>query len=202
MRTWPYYSEKEIAVANEVLRSGKVNYWTGDQGRKFEQEYANFCHVKYAVAVANGTVALELALRALGIGSGDEVIVPSRTFIASASSVVSCGARPVFADIERHSQNISARTIKKAISSRTKAIIAVHLSGLPCDMDPITELARKYDLKVVEDCAQAHGATYKGRPVGSLSDAAAFSFCQDKIVSTVGEGGMLVTNHRKLWSQA
>jgi len=202
MRTWPYYSENEIAVADEVLRSGKVNYWTGDQGRKFEQEYANFCGVDYAVAVANGTVALELALRALGIGAGDEVIVPSRTFIASASSVVNCGARPIFADIEKHSQNLSARTLLKAISSRTKAIIAVHLSGLPCDMDPILELARKHDLKVIEDCAQAHGAMYKGRPVGSLSDVAAFSFCQDKIVSTVGEGGMLVTNDQNIWSKA
>ncbi len=202
MRTWPYYSENEIAVADEVLRSGKVNYWTGDQGRKFEQEYASYCHVKYAVAVANGTVALELALRALGIGPGDEVIVPSRTFIASASSVVSCGARPIFADIEKNSQNISARTIQNALTLRTKAIIAVHLSGLPCDMDPISELAAKRDLKIIEDCAQAHGAVYKGRPVGSLGDVAAFSFCQDKIVSTVGEGGMLVTNNEKIWSKA
>jgi len=202
MRTWPYYSENEIAVADEVLRSGKVNYWTGEQGRKFEQEYANFCHVKYAVAVANGTVALELALRAIGIGPGDEVIVPSRTFIASASSVVSVGARPIFADVEKNSQNLSVRTIQKALTSRTKAIIAVHLSGLPCEMDPIIELASKHNLKIIEDCAQAHGAAYKGRPIGSLGDVAAFSFCQDKIVSTIGEGGMLVTNDHEIWSKA
>lgn len=202
MREWPYYSADEINAVNAVLCSGKVNYWTGEECRQFEKEFASFCNCSYAIALANGTVALELALRALDIGSGDEVVVPSRTFVATASSVVNCGARPVFADVDRHSQNITADTIQKVLSSNTKAIIPVHLAGWPCDMDTILELAAKYKLKVIEDCAQAHGATYKGRPVGSLGDVAAFSFCQDKIISTGGEGGMLVTNNQDIWNKA
>lgn len=195
---WPYFAEDEIGAAMAVLRSGKVNYWTGEEGRKFEKEFAEYCDVKYAVAVANGTVALELALRAIGITAGDEVIVTPRTFIASASSVVMCGARPVFADIDVDSQNITAETIRKVITPSTKAIITVHLAGWPCDMDPILDLARQYNLKVIEDCAQAHGATYKDRKVGSMGDIAAFSFCQDKIMTTGGEGGMIVTNNESL----
>src|SRR5262249_16227474 len=162
---------------------GKVNYWTGDEGRRFEIEFANYIGCEYAVAVANGTVALESALRALGVGPGDEVITASRTFIASASCAVSLGARPVFADVDRSSGNITADTIRAVCTSATKAIVAVHLAGWPCEMDPILALARERDLKVVEDCAQAHGAIYKGRRVGSLGDAAAFSFCQDKIMT-------------------
>ncbi|WP_455208416.1 DegT/DnrJ/EryC1/StrS family aminotransferase, partial [Kaarinaea lacus] len=199
---WPYYSDAEISAAMTVLRSGKVNYWTGSQCRQFEQEFAHFCNTRYAVAVSNGTVALELALRALGVGPDDEVIVPSRTFIASASCVVNCGARPVFADVDSISQTLTAQTIEKVLSPRTKAIIAVHLGGWPCDMDPILALANKHGLKVIEDCAQAHGAKYKGKPVGGLADAGAFSFCQDKIISTGGEGGMLVTNDPLVWNSA
>lgn len=185
-----------------VLRSGQVNYWTGEQGRFFEEEFAAFVGCKYGVAVANGTVALELALHALGIGPGDEVIVPSRTFIASASSVVRQRAIPVMADIDATSQNLTADTIRPLLSARTKAVIAVHLAGWPCDMDSILDLARNHGLKVIEDCAQAHAATYKGRPVGSLGDAAAFSFCQDKIMTTGGEGGMLTTNIDAVWERA
>jgi dTDP-4-amino-4,6-dideoxygalactose transaminase len=187
---------------NVVLRSGKLNYWTGDEGRKFETEFAAFAGCEHAIAVANGTVALELALYALGIGTDDEVIVPSRTFIASASCVVMRGAKPVFADVDPISQTITADSIREVLSPRTRAIVAVHLAGWPCDMDPIMELAREYRLKVIEDCAQAHGATYKGRLVGCLGDAAAFSFCQDKIMSTGGEGGMLTTNDDELWERA
>jgi len=202
MGQWPLYSEDQITAVAEVLRSGKVNYWTGEEGRKFETEFAKFCTTNYAIALANGTIALELALRALDIGPGDEVIVPSRTFLATASSVISCGAVPVFADVDHATQNITANTIQCVLSPNTKAIIVVHLGGCPCEMDPILDLASHHNLKVIEDCAQAHGATYKGRPVGSLGDAGAFSFCQDKIISTGGEGGMLVTNNQSVWDKA
>jgi dTDP-4-amino-4,6-dideoxygalactose transaminase len=199
---WPQFEADEIEAATRVLQSGKVNYWTGEEGRLFEEEFAAQAGCRYGVAVANGTVALELALYALGIGSGDEVIVPSRTFIASASSVVLRGARPVFADVDLHSQNLTADTIRPLLTSRTRAIVAVHLAGWPCEMDAIISLAREHGLKVIEDCAQCHGATYRGQPVGSLGDAAAFSFCQDKIMSTGGEGGMLTTNEEQVWKRA
>jgi dTDP-4-amino-4,6-dideoxygalactose transaminase len=196
---WPCFAEDEIEAAAAVLRSGNVNYWTGTEGRLFEAEFASFAGCRYAVAVANGTVALELALRALGVGPGDEVVTSSRTFIATASSVVAVGARPVFADVDRDSQNITADSIRSVLTPATKAIIAVHLAGWPCEMDAIVQLAREFGLHVIEDCAQAHGATYKGRPVGSLGDVGAFSFCQDKNLTTAGEGGMVTTNSEKLW---
>lgn len=199
---WPHFAEDEVEAAVQVLRSGKVNYWTGEEGRLFEKEFASFAGCQYAVAVANGTVALELALYALGIGPGDEVIVTSRTFIASASCAVMRGAIPVIADVDPVSQNITAETIKKVLTPRTKAIIAVHLAGWPCDMDPILQLAREKGLFVIEDCAQANGAAYKGRPVGSMGDVAAFSFCQDKIMTTGGEGGMVTTNSKEIWEKA
>jgi dTDP-4-amino-4,6-dideoxygalactose transaminase len=200
--SWPHFSEHEIEVVAAILRSGKVNYWTGEQGRQFEREFAAFTDCRHAVAVANGTVALELALQALGIGPGDEVVIPGRTFVATASCAVSRGATPVFADVDRNSQNITAATITPVLSPRTRAIIVVHLAGWPCDLDPILALAAEHGLKVIEDCAQAHGATYKGRPVGSIGHAAAFSFCQDKIITTGGEGGMLTTNDPHIWSRA
>ena len=199
---WPHFDEEMIEAATRVLRSGKVNYWTGNEGREFEREYAEFVGCQHAIALANGTVALELALHALGIGAGDEVIVPSRTFIATASSVVARGARPVCADVDRESQTLTAATIAPLITPRTKAIIPVHLAGWPCDMVPILELAKSRGLAVIEDCAQAHGAEYRGRPVGSWGDMAAFSFCQDKIITTAGEGGLLVTNNTELWDKA
>jgi dTDP-4-amino-4,6-dideoxygalactose transaminase len=199
---WPYFASDEIEAVTSVLRSGKVNYWTGQEGRLFESEFADHVGTKYGICVANGTLALELALHALGIGAGDEVITTSRTFIASASCVIMRGARPVCVDVDRHSQNITAETIRPAITAKTRAIIAVHLAGWPCDMDPILKLAEEYGLKVIEDCAQAHGATYKGKPVGSLGHMAAFSFCQDKILTTGGEGGMVTTNDEQLWNRA
>ena len=199
---WPYFDERMIHRAGSVLRSGKVNQWTGDQNTLFGAEFAEFSRCKHAVTVANGTAALELALRALDIGPGDEVIVPCRTFIASASSVVMCGATPIPVDVDRESQNLTPQTIEKALSPRTKAILAVHLAGWPCEMETIIALARKHGIKVIEDCAQAHGATYKGRPIGSFGDIAAFSFCQDKIMSTGGEGGMVTTNIDELWELA
>lgn len=199
---WPSFTEEEADTVKQVLLSNKVNYWTGAEGREFEKEFAAACGVKHAIALANGTVALELALTALGIGPGDEVVTTSRTFIASASAIVMRGATPVIADVDPVSQNLTVETIRPLITPKTKAIIAVHLSGWPCDMDPILVLAKEYGLKVIEDCAQAHGARYKGRPVGSMGDVAAFSFCQDKIMTTGGEGGMLTTNDPALWEKA
>ena len=202
LAVWPVFGQEEIDAAAAVLRGGKVNYHSGSQGRLFEREFAEAAGCRYAVAVANGTAALELALTALGIGPGDEVIVTGRSFIASASCCIMRGAKPVFADVDQSSGNVVAETIRAVLSPRTKAIIAVHLAGWPCEMDPILELAASRGLLVVEDCAQAHGATYKARPVGSFGDAAAFSFCQDKILSTGGEGGMLTTNRRSIWQRA
>lgn len=199
---WPVFDEEMIDAAARVLRSGQVNCWTGDETRRFEREFADAVGARSAIALANGTVALELALHALGIGPGDEVVVPSRTFIASASCAAVRGAIPVVADVDTESGNITAETIAAVLTPRTKAIIAVHLAGWPCDLDPIMELARVRGLKVIEDCAQAHGATYHGRPVGSIGHAAAFSFCQDKILTTGGEGGMLTTNDSDVWARA
>lgn len=199
---WPHFSSEELDAAMRVLRSGKVNYWTGTEGMQFEKEFAEYTGCRYAVAVSNGTVALELSLKAMGIREGDEVVVPSRTFIASASAVVTCGATPVMADVDRESQNLTAASIEQVLSPRTRAVVTVHLAGWPCDMDPILELARKYKLNVLEDCAQAHGAEYKGRRVGSMGDAGAFSFCQDKIMSTGGEGGMITTNTPSIFKAA
>jgi dTDP-4-amino-4,6-dideoxygalactose transaminase len=199
---WPYFAPDEISAATRVLESGRVNYWTGDEGRAFEKELASYCGSRHAIALANGSLALELALYALGVGPGDEVITTSRTFIASASCAVMRGATPILADVDPVSQNITAETIVPKITSSTKAIIAVHLAGWPCDMDSINALARQHGIKVIEDCAQALGATYKGRPVGSLGDIGAFSFCQDKIITTGGEGGLLTTDDESAWSKA
>ncbi len=199
---WPQFADEEIEAAAVVLRSGKVNYWTGENGPQFEQEFAAQLGCRGAVAVANGTLALELALYALGIGPGDEVIVPSRTFVATASCILMRGGIPVFADVDRDSGTLTSETVRPLITGRTRAIIPVHLAGWPCDMDPLLALAREHQLRVIEDCAQAHGAFYKGRPVGALGDAAAFSFCQDKIISTGGEGGMFVTSDEAVWERA
>lgn len=196
---WPSFTEEEIQATAAVLRSNKVNYWTGTEGREFEKEFAQYLGCKHAIAVANGTVALDLALLALGVGAGDEVIVTSRTFLASVSSIVNAGAKPVFADVDADSQNITATTIQAVLSPKTKAIICVHLAGWPCDMDPIMALAQEHGLKVIEDCAQAHGAFYKGRAIGTIGDIGAWSFCQDKILSTGGEGGLVNTNDEALW---
>lgn len=196
---WPSFTEEDGEAVKRVLLSNKVNYWTGEECRLFEQEFAEWCGVKYAVAVANGTLALDLALKALNIGPGDEVVVTPRTFIASASCVVNAGATPVFADVDRDSQNITAETIAEVITPRTKAVICVHLAGWPCDMDPIMALAEQHGFYVIEDCAQAHGAKYKGRAVGSIGHIGAWSFCQDKIMTTGGEGGMVTTNDKGWW---
>ena len=198
---WPFYSNEEELAVKKVLSSTRVNYWTGAECRQFEKEFSEFIGSKYAVALANGTVALDVAFKALEIGEDDEVIVTSRTFLASVSSIVNAGATPVFADVSPDSQNITAESISKVLSKKTKAIVCVHLAGWPCDMAPIMALANKLNLFVIEDCAQAHGAKYKGRSVGSIGNVGAWSFCQDKIMTTGGEGGMVTTNDRELWSR-
>lgn len=200
--SWPVFPEDELQAVQDVLRSGKVNYWTGEQGKLFEQEFAQYFGCKYAIQLANGTVALELALYALSIGDGDEVIVPSRTFIATASAVVASGAIPVVADVDRDSGNLTVESIKDACTENTKAIIVVHLAGWPCDMPAIMEYAQENNLLVIEDCAQSHGAEIFGRKLGSFGDAAAFSFCQDKIMTTGGEGGMLLLGDELLWKKS
>ena len=198
---WPSFTQEEADAVSKVLLSNKVNYWTGQECREFEKEFATFAGTQYAVALANGTVALDVALKALNIGAGDDVIVTSRTFLASASSIVTAGANPIFADVELDSQNISARTIEAVLTPNTKAIICVHLAGWMCDMDPIMQLAAERGLYVIEDCAQAHGAEYKGKPAGSIGHISAWSFCQDKIMTTGGEGGMVTTNDEALWKK-
>lgn len=197
---WPRFDEDEIAEVVRVLQSNRVNYWTGDEGRAFEREFADWAGVPHAIALANGSVAIELALRALGIGPGDEVVVTPRSFIASASSVPLVGAMPVFADVDPNTQGLSAATIEAVLGPRTRAIICVHLGGHPCDMGPIMELAERRGLYVIEDCAQAHGARYRGRSVGTIGHVGTWSFCQDKIISTGGEGGMVTTSDRDLWA--
>jgi len=199
---WPFFDIDEQEAVRRVLQSGKVNYWTGDECRLFEAEYAAYVGRKHGIALANGTLALELALQAFDVGPGDEVVTTCWSFIASASCAVARGAVPVLADVDPLSRNITAETIARVLTPRTKAIICVHLVGWPCDMDPIMELAREHGIFVIEDCAQAHGARYKGRPVGSIGHAAAFSFCQDKIITTGGEGGMLLLDDEQAWKRA
>lgn len=201
LEPWPSFTQEEADAVKNVLLSNKVNYWTGQECREFEKEFAIFSGTQYAVALANGTVALDVALKALNIGAGDDVIVTSRTFLASASSIVTAGANPIFADVELDSQNISRRTIEAVLTPNTKAIICVHLAGWMCDMDPIMQLAAEKGLYVIEDCAQAHGAQYKGKPAGSIGHISAWSFCQDKIMTTGGEGGMVTTNDELLWKK-
>ena len=200
---WPIYEDDEIAVAAEVLRTGRVNALVhGERCGAFESAFAKLCDMPHAIALANGTLALELALRALNIGPGDEVVVTPRSFIASAGCVSICGATPVFADVDPISQNLTAQTVEQVLSPRTRAVIAVHLAGYPCAMDKLVELTSRRGIKLIEDCAQAHGASFKGRPVGSFGDAAAFSFCTDKIISTGGEGGMLLLRSGEVWQRA
>ncbi|PKH65396.1 aminotransferase [Psychrobacter sp. 4Dc] len=196
---WPSFTQEEADAVSQVLLSNKVNYWTGQECRKFETEFAKWSESKYAIAMGNGTLALDVALQALDIGAGDEVIVTPRTFIASISSVVNAGATPIFADVDEATGNITPESIAAVLTAKTKAIVCVHLAGWPCDMDGIMALAEQHNLYVIEDCAQAHGARYKGRSVGSIGHIGAWSFCQDKVMTTGGEGGMVTTNDEQLW---
>ncbi|MDD4108709.1 MAG: DegT/DnrJ/EryC1/StrS family aminotransferase [Prolixibacteraceae bacterium] len=192
---WPNFSEEAIKAVENVLRSGKVNYWTGSKGREFEEKYAAWQGSKYAISVANGTAALHVSLTALGIGPGDEVIVPSYTFIASSFSVVQAGAVPRFADVNIDDHCISVESAEKLVNERTKAIMVVHLYGNVCDMDKINAFAKKHNLFVIEDNAEAYGGSYKGKKTGTLGDIAGCSFCQNKTFTTGGEGGMITTDN-------
>ena len=196
---WPSFTQAEADAVSQVLLSNKVNYWTGQECRQFEKEFADWSDSEYAIALGNGTLALDVALQALEIGAGDEVIVTPRTFIASISSVINAGATPVFADVDEAMGNTTPESIAAVLTDKTKGIVCVHLAGWPCDMDGIMALADKHKLYIIEDCAQAHGARYKGRSVGSIGHIGAWSFCQDKIMTTGGEGGMVTTNDEQLW---
>ena len=199
---WPFYADDEIEAVNAVLRSGRVNQWTGPEVFEFEQACAARFGGGRAIALANGSVALELALRAFGIGPGDEVVVSPRSFVASVSCVSLVGATPIFADVDPDSGNITAESVSRVLTDRTRAIIPVHLAGWPADVPGMMDLVRGRDIKVIEDCAQAHGAEIGGESVGSFGDAAAFSFCQDKIISTGGEGGLLTVKDESAWQWA
>ncbi|WP_315919353.1 DegT/DnrJ/EryC1/StrS aminotransferase family protein [Mesorhizobium sp. SP-1A] len=198
---WPSFTEQEVEAVSRVLRSNRVNYWTGEEGRSFEREFAEWAGTDHAVAMANGTLAIDAAWPALGIGEGDEVICTPRTYCASASSIAMAGARPIFADVDLDSQNITPETVEPLITKQTRAIMCVHLAGWPCDMEGFVDLARKHDMALVEDCAQAHGAAISGRPVGSFGNIGSWSFCQDKIITTGGEGGMVTTSDEALWKK-
>lgn len=204
---WPSFTQEEADAVSRVLLSNKVNYWTGTEGREFEKEFAAFAGTDHAIAVGNGTLALDLAFQGLGIGAhyggsaDDEVIVTSRSFMASASSIVNAGARPVFADVGMDSQNIEPETVTAVMTANTRAILCVHLAGWACDMDGLRDAIGDRDIKLIEDCAQAHGALYKGKPVGGVGDVGAWSFCQDKIMTTGGEGGMVTCNDPDLWKK-
>ncbi|EGQ8449944.1 aminotransferase [Vibrio parahaemolyticus] len=197
---WPSFSQEEADAVSQVLLSNKVNYWTGNECREFEKDFAAWVGCEYAIALGNGTLALDVALKALGVGEGDEVITTPRTFLASASSIVTSGAAPVFADVDLNSQAITAESIQAVLTPKTKAVIVVHLAGMPAEMDAIMALSEQHGFYVIEDCAQAHGAKYKGRSVGTIGHIGAWSFCQDKIMTTGGEGGMVTTNDKALWS--
>ncbi|MDE0568922.1 MULTISPECIES: DegT/DnrJ/EryC1/StrS family aminotransferase [Shewanella] len=198
---WPSFTQEEADAVSRVLLSNKVNYWTGCECREFEKEFAAWVGCEYAVALGNGTLALDVALKALSVGEGDEVITTPRTFLASASSIVTAGANPVFADVDLNSQAITAESIEAVLTPKTKAVIVVHLGGMPAEMDAIMALSEKHGFYVIEDCAQAHGAKYKGHSVGTIGHIGAWSFCQDKIMTTGGEGGMVTTNSKELWAK-
>ncbi len=199
LNSWPQFDSDQIDSATRVLISGKVNTWTGTETKAFESEFAVWSGSSQAIAMANGSLALSAAYLAVGLGQGDELITTPRTFIATASSAVLLGAKPIFADIDPSSGAITAATIAPLITPRTKAITVVHLGGWPADMPAICDLARAHGISVIEDCAQAHGACINGQSVGSFGDVAAWSFCQDKIMTTAGEGGMVSTSCPELW---
>jgi dTDP-4-amino-4,6-dideoxygalactose transaminase len=198
MQGWPSLDENAIKAVEEVLRSGKVNYWTGPKGMEFEKKFADWQGSKYAINVSSGTAALHVALTALGIGPGDEVIVPSYTFIASSFSIIQAGAIPRFADVNIDDHCISIDSSEKLVNARTRVIMPVHLYGNVCNMDAVNAFAKKHNLFVLEDNAEAFGGSYKGKKTGTLGDIAACSFCQNKTFTTGGEGGMVTTDDEDL----
>ena len=199
---WPVFDDNMIQSVTDILKSGKVSQWTNPTVNKFEKKFADYIGCKYAVAVFNGTVALELCIKALGLKAGDEVIVTPRTFVASASCCAWYGITPIFVDVDKNSQNITLDNIKEAVTERTKAVMLIHLAGWPCELEEICNYCKKNGIYVIEDCAQAHGAKYKGKSVGAWGDINAWSFGQDKIITTGGEGGIVTTNNEKLYKIA
>ena len=202
---WPKYEEDEIREVERVLRSGNVNFWTGSVTKSFEKEFAKFCNCNFAIAVANGSLALSCAYLAIGVKKDDEIITTPRTFVATASSASLLGGIPVFAEIDKDSGNITPKSIEPLITKKTKAIVVVHLAGWPADMIEISKLAKNYGIKLIEDCSQAHGAgiLVKGSKlsVGQFGDISTWSFCQDKIISTGGEGGMVTCNNKNYFEK-
>jgi dTDP-4-amino-4,6-dideoxygalactose transaminase len=199
MLNWPAFDEEDISAATDVLRSGNVNYWGGSHGRGFEHEFAHAVGSTYAVALSSGTVALEHALHAIDIGQGDEVIIPAAASMGVAGAVVSCGARPVIADVDIHTQCLTTETVSALLSAQTKAVIAVHFAGHTAEMTSLRKLTNDHGIRLVEDCGQAHGARYFAKSAGSLGDIAVWSFCRDAIMTTGGEGGAITTSDLKLW---
>lgn len=199
---WPHFTDKMIDNVTNVLKSGKVNQWTGNKVTEFEKKFSQYFGINYSVAVMNGSVAIELCLKALDIKEGDEIIVTPRTFIASATSIILCGGKCVFVDVDHDSQNITLENIKKAKTDKTKAVILVHLAGWPCEVQEIVDWCHQNNIYVIEDCAQCHGAKYNNKYVGTFGDINAWSFCQDKIITTGGEGGMVTTNDKNLYLKA
>jgi dTDP-4-amino-4,6-dideoxygalactose transaminase len=202
MDVWPQFTDKMISRVSEILKSGKVNQWTNPVVKEFEDKFSNYFDCKHSVAVFNGTVALELCLKTLDLKEGDEIIVTSRTFLASATCGAWYGIKPVFVDVDLNSQNITLESIKQGITEKTKAVILVHLAGWPCELEEICKYCKENNIWVIEDCAQCHGAKYNNKYAGTWGDINAWSFCQDKIISTCGEGGMVTTNNLELYKRA
>ncbi len=201
---WPIVSNQEIKLVNNVLKSNKLNYWTGENCKKFEEEFSKLIKTKYSISLANGSVGLDIAIKSLNLKKNSEVIVTPRSYISSVTSVINQGLTPVFADIDLNSQNIEYETIIKKITKNTKAILVVHLGGMPANMTKIISFAKKNKIKIIEDCSQAHGAKINNKYVGTFGDISIWSFCNDKILNTLGEGGIIATKsfmiYKKLWA--
>ena len=201
LEVWPKVSNQEKKIVQKILDSNNLNYWTGNECKHFEKEFSNFMGLKYSLCVSNGSVGLDIAIKALELPIGSEVIVTPRSYIASVTCVLNNNLKPVFADVDFNSQNISINTIKKIFSKKVKAIVLVHLAGMPCDMGPILKFAKKNKIRIIEDCSQSHGAKYKNKHTGTFGDISVWSFCNDKILNTLGEGGMVGTNSLKIYKK-
>jgi len=198
-KEWPNFNKNLISKVSKIINSGKINYTNGLNGKKFEKSFSQFTGNKFSIAICNGTAALEVAIKSLKLAKNSEIIVPARSFFSSASCIVNTGHVPIFSDVDSLTQNITIEEIKKKLTKKTRAIICVHLAGLPCDMIPIKKLAKQKKIKIIEDCSQAHGASINNKQVGSFGDVNTWSFCTDKIISTLGEGGMISTNDKKIY---
>ena len=199
--TWPSYPNILVNSISSLFKTGLVNYLIGNNGKSFEKEFSKKMGIKYSAAVSNGSIALEIALLSLGIKKNDEVIVTSRSYNSSASSILRVGAKPIFCDIDSNTFNICTKSLKSKITKKTKAILCVHLYGYPCEIFKIKKIIKNSQIKIIEDCSQAHGAKIKNKPVGCFGTIGIWSFCYDKIISTGGEGGMISTNSKTIYSK-